>query len=76
MAIFHHVRKRFAGLDIAGERQEHWTGRVSQPGIGDDHVENGLRLRGDLIPDFERLEQPAAGGDDRGRARIAARPRA
>ncbi len=42
-----------------------------------DHVRerfNGLRLRRHLIPHPERLEQPAAGGDDGGRARIAAWP--
>ena len=38
------------------------------------HVEDRLRLRRHLIPHPERLEQPAAGGDDGGRARIAAWP--
>ena len=74
MPIFDHVRERFAGLDIAGESQEHRAGGVLQSGIGNDHVENGLRLRRHLIPHPERLEQPAAGGDDGGRARIAAWP--
>ena len=69
------MRERLAGLDIAGKRQEHRTGGVFQPGIGDDHVDYRLRLGCDLIPDAERLEQPPAGRHDGGRARIAARPR-
>ena len=75
MAVFDHMRERLAGLDIAGKGQKHRTGGVFQLGIGDDHVEDRLRLGRDLVPDAERLEQPAAGGDDGGRARIAARPR-
>ena len=74
MTILDHVRERFARLDIAGEGQEHRTGRVFQSGIGDDHVEDRLRLGRDLIPHPDGIEQPAAGGDDGGRARIAARP--
>ena len=74
MAVFDHVRERFARLDMAGEGQEHRTGRVFQFGIGDDHVEDRLRAGGDLIPHPDGIEQPAAGGDDGGRARIAARP--
>ena len=69
------MRERLAGFDIAGEGEEHRAGGVLQLGIGDDHVEDGLRRGRDLAPDAERLEQPPAGGDDRGRARIAARPR-
>ena len=69
------MRERLAGLDIAGEGEEHRTGGVFQLGIGDDHVCYRLRGGRDLAPDAERLEQPPAGGDDRGRARIAARPR-
>jgi len=74
MTVLDHVRERLARLDIAGEGQEHRTGRVLQLGIGDDHVENRLRRSCDLIPDAERIEQPAAGGDDRGRPGIAAWP--
>ena len=74
MAIFDHVRERFARLDIAGEGQEHRTGGVFQLGIGDDHVEDRLRAGCDLVPHPDGIEQPAAGGDDGGRARIAARP--
>ena len=44
MAVFDHMRERLAGLDIAGKGQEHRTGGVFQLGIGDDHVEDRLRL--------------------------------
>ena len=74
MAVLDHMRERFAGLDLAGKGQEHRTGGVFQLGIGDDHVEDRLRSGRDLIPHAERLEQPAAGRDDGGGARIAARP--
>ncbi len=74
MAIFDHVRERLARLDIAGKSQEHRSGGVLQFGIGDDHVEDRLRLACDLIPYPDGVEQPAAGRDDCGRARIAARP--
>ena len=74
LAVFDHVREGLARLDMAGESQEHRTGGVFQLGIGDDHVEDRLRAGGDLIPDADGIEQPPAGGDDRGRARIAARP--
>ena len=76
IAVLDHMRERLAGLDIAGEGQKHRTGGVFQLGIGDDHVDDRLRGGRDLAPDAERLEQPAAGGDDGGGARIAARPRA
>ena len=75
MAVLDHMRERLARLDIAREGQEHRTGGVFQLRVGDDHVEDRLRLGRDLVPDADRLEQPAAGRDDGGRARIAARPR-
>ena len=62
--------------DVAGKRQEHRPHHIFEPAVGDDHVEDRLRVRRDLAPDFERLEQILARGDDRRRARIAARPRA
>ena len=74
MPILDHVRERFARLDIACESQEHRTGRIFQSGIGDDHVEDRLRAGSDLIPHPDGIEQPPAGGDDGGRARIAAWP--
>ena len=64
--------ERLARLDLAGESQEHRTGGVFQPGIGDDHVEDRLRPGGDLLPYPEGIEQPATGRDDGGGARIAA----
>jgi len=69
------MREGLAGFDIAGERQKHRARRVFQFGIGDDHVEDWLRRGRNLAPDAEHLEQPPAGGDDRGRARIATWPR-
>ena len=74
MTVFDHMRKGLARLDLAGKGQKYRTGRIVERGIGDDHVEDRLRRRRHLVPDAERLEQAAAGGDDGGRARIAARP--
>ena len=68
------MRERFARLDVSRESQKHRTGRVLQFGIGDHHVEDGLRLRCDLIPHPDGIEQPAAGRNDSRRARIAAWP--
>ena len=73
-AVFHHVGEGLAGLDISGKGQEHRPGGIFQLRIRDHHVEDGLRIR-HLIPDAERLEQPPARRHDRGRPRIAARPR-
>ncbi|MGY4499647.1 hypothetical protein ACVWYH_003578 [Bradyrhizobium sp. GM24.11] len=70
------MRKGFAGRDIAGEIQKRRTRGVLELGIGDDHVEDRLRLSLDVVPGAERLEEAAAGCDDRGRAGIAARPNA
>ena len=51
MAVLDHVRERLAGLDFAGKRQKCRTRGVFEFGVGDDHVENRLRLCSDLIPD-------------------------
>ena len=74
MPVLDHMRERFARLDMPCESQEHRTGRVFELRVGDDHVENRLRLGGDLIPHPDGIEQPAASGDDGSRARIAAWP--
>ena len=74
-AVLDHMRKGLAGRDVAGEIQERRTRGVLELGIGDDHVEDRLGLGLDVVPGAERLEQAAAGRDDRGRAGIAARPR-
>ncbi len=72
-AVLDHMRKRLARRDIAGKVQKNRTGGVFQLGIGDDHVEDRLRLAPDVVPGADGLEQAAAGGHDRGRARVAAR---
>ena len=76
MAIFDHVRERFVRLDMRRANVRN-TGRVASSSL--ESVTTMSRMacvpRRDLVPDPERIEQPAAAGDDRGRARIAARPR-
>ncbi len=64
------MRERLAGLDIAGEGQEGRAHRVVEPAVGDDHVEDRLRLVGDVLPGADRLEEPARSGDDRGGALV------
>ena len=73
MPIFDHVREGFAGFDVACEGQECRTGCVLEPGVRHDHVEDRLSGFSDRIPHADRLEQSAAGSDDGGGARIAAR---
>lgn len=73
-AVLDHMRKGLAGRDVAGEIQECRAGGVLELGIGDDHVEDRLNLGLDVVPGAERLEQAAAGRNDRGGAGIAARP--
>ena len=74
IAVLDHVRERFARLDISGKCQEYRPRRVFQFRIGDDHIQDRLRAVRDIAPNADRLEKPAAGRDDGGGARIAARP--
>ena len=57
--------ERLAWLDLAGEGEEDRPHRVVEPAVGDDHVEDRLGFRRDALPNAERLEQAARGGDDR-----------
>ena len=66
VTVLDHVGELLAGLDVAAESQKHRPRRVGEPAVGDHHVEDRLRLRGDGVPHADRLEQPARGGDDRG----------
>ena len=50
IAVLDHMCERFARLDIAREGQKRRPGSVLQLEIGDDHVEDRLRLGGDLDP--------------------------
>ena len=68
MAVLDHMRERLARLDIAGKGQEHRTGGVFQFGIGDDHVEDRLRLVRDLAP-TPRSPRTAGGTPPRSRSR-------
>ena len=62
-----------AACDLARESEERRPCRIVQSGIRHNHVEDRLRIRRDLAPNAERLEQPAARRDDRGGALVAAR---
>ena len=57
--------ERLARLDLAGESEKHRPHRVVEPAVGDDHVEDRLGFRRYVLPNAERLEQAARGGDDR-----------
>jgi hypothetical protein len=64
-AVFDHVGERFARLDLAGEGQKGRPHGVIEPAVGDDHVEDRLRLAGDRLPDAERVKQSARRRDNR-----------
>ncbi len=76
IAVLDHMGERLAGLDIAGEGQEHrpcrvlpaWSRSRPCPWIGCASADH-------LAPDADRLEQPTARRHDGGRAGVAARPR-
>ena len=70
MPVLDHVRERLALFDLAAEGQESRPHRVVELGIGDDHVEDRLRIRRDRIPDLDRLEQPPRRGGDGRSARV------
>ena len=72
-AVLDHVRERLARLDVAVEGEEGRPHRVLQAAVGDDHVEDRLRVVGDLVPDADGLEQPPRRRHDGGRARIGGR---
>ena len=57
--------ERFARFDFAGESEKDRPHRVVEPAVGDDHVEDRLRLLGHALPNTERFQQPACGGNDR-----------
>ena len=65
MPVLDHVGERLARLDFAFEGEEIRAHRVGEPAVGDDHVEDRLRLAGDAFPDADRLEQPPRRRDDR-----------
>src|SRR4029077_8810916 len=66
--VLDHVGKRFAGFHIFGEREKCRAGRVGEPAVRDHHVRN--RLRWDLRPDSDRLEQSPDRRDNGGRATV------
>src|SRR3984957_12588224 len=72
IAVLDHVRERFTRLDISRKRQEYRPRGVLQFGIRDNHIQDRLRTVRDLVPNTDRLEKPATGGNDGGGAWIAA----
>ncbi len=73
IASLDHVGEGLARLDFAGEAEEDRPDRVLEARIGDDHVEDRLRRRGDALPDAERLEHPPRRGRDGVGAGVALR---
>ena len=70
-AVFDHVGERLARFDLAGEGQKGRPHGVIEPAVGDNHVEDRLRLAGDRLPDAERVQQPPRRRDDRRGAFVA-----
>jgi len=74
--VLDHMGERLTRLDLAGEGEESRPHRVAEPAVGDDHVEDRLRLRRDGLPDTDGLEQTPCRRDDRRRALVFAAARA
>jgi hypothetical protein len=67
------VGEGLAGLALGREGQEDRPDRVVQPRVGDHHVEDRLRRRGDPVPDAEGPEHAPRRGRDRVGPPVAAR---
>jgi hypothetical protein len=65
MPVLDHMGERLARLYLAGEGEKHRPHRVAKPAVGDDHVEDRLRVAGDAVPHPQRFEQPPRRRDDR-----------
>src|SRR5262249_31067801 len=57
-------------LNVAVETEEHRAHRITEPAVGDVHVDNRLRLASNPVPDPDGLEQPACRRHDRRGTRI------
>jgi hypothetical protein len=66
--------ERLAWFDLAPEIQKHRPHCVIDAAVGDCHVEDGLCLGSDRIPDAERLEHTAGRRRDGGSPDIIACP--
>ena len=71
--VLDHVGERLAFLHLTAEGEESRPHRVVELGVRHHHVEDRLRVGGDRVPDFDRLEQPARGRRDRRGARVLRR---
>ena len=70
IAVLDHMGERLARLDIAGEGEKDRPHRVAELAVGDHHVEDRLRLFGDVVPDADRGIEPPRAGNDRGGALV------
>ncbi len=73
--VLDHVGERLALLHFAREGEEHRPHGVLQLGVGHNHVENRLCIRGDRVPHAERFEHAPRRGRDRGGAQVRLRIR-
>jgi hypothetical protein len=64
-AAFDHMGEGLAGLDLARKGKEHRADGILQAAVGDDHVDDGLRLGRDLVPHPERRQHPPRACRDR-----------
>ena len=56
--VLDHMGERLARFDLAAEAEKHGAHRIAELGVGDGHIEDRLRIRGDRIPHADCLEQP------------------
>jgi hypothetical protein len=64
------MREGLAIGDLAAEGEEGRPHRIFQPAIRDDHVEDRLRVVGDVLPHSDGLKQPPRRRGNGGGARV------
>ena len=61
------------GFGFAVELQKHRARRIGVTAVRDDHLDHGLRLTGDSLPDTKAVEKAAGARRDRDGAQSAGR---
>jgi acyl-CoA thioesterase-2 len=70
-AILDQMSGWLARFDLAVKGEKHRPHDVRKLGVGDHHIEDGLRVFGNLAPDTNGLEQPLCGRGNGGGTHVA-----